>query len=508
MSPCQTKSFLSACPGYLLAVAMILAISVLPTGARGQGGLTIFNQASYSYSATDGFHPSVNPISGVSKRTELVDPRGRIRNCVGGILPDYRGFTVGLYEPLGGDTAQIEIGNPVSLTKTSYPAHLDQGLAEGILPNKDNLNPFALSNQDDGTYSFLLDASRSQLDSGKTYILVVNPPANSMYAQRRLKIVIVSRVGNNVMYTATSIDGTPISSANGADSATQTITITDAATQSLDLVALNLNIGMCPAQELQITKTGDHAAAEPGDTVVYRVNVRNLSDAPMSGFKVTDTLPIGFKFLPNSVRADLKGIPVVLTIQSAGRSVVFTNDVAILPAGQTLRIAYALQLTPDAVRGNGVNSASVEATVNGANTGNPGIRNLTAGPATFSLRVRQGLLTDTGTLLGRVFWDKNFDGEQQRDEPGIASAVVILDDGTRITTDANGLFSLANVTSGPHVGVLDMTSLEGYTLAPNRRFRERNSPARFIRLQSGGMSRLNFAVTPIEVTLIDTESKK
>ena len=492
--------------GYLGRLFVALALMLMTTQpqiAFAQGGIRIFNQAVYTYSATDGYSPAVNPISGISKRTELVDPRGRIRNCVGGLLPDYRGFTIGLYNPIAGDLSQTEIGSAVNLTKTSYPAHPDQGLAEGVIPNTGNLNPFALTNQDDGTYSFLLDAKRGQLEVGKIYLLVVNPPSSLNYSQRRIKITIVSVEGQKLVYTATSLDGNPISSGNGADSTTQVITVIESGTPTLDLVGLNLNIGMCPAQELQITKSGDHASAEPGDTVVYRVNVRNISDAPMSGFKISDTLPVGFKLILNSVRGDLEGKAIPIITKSAGRNLTFTTDTAMLPAGQTLRLAYGVQLTPDAIRGNGVNSASVEATVNGAGTNNPGIRNLTAGPATFSLRVRQGLLTDTGTLLGRVFWDKNFDGEQQRDEPGIANAVVVLDDGTRITTDINGLFSLANVLSGAHVGVLDMTSLSGYVIAPNRRFRERNSPARLVRLQPGGLVRLNFAVAPVE-----TEIKK
>jgi hypothetical protein len=95
-----------------------------------------------------------------------------------------------------------------------------------------------------------------------------------------------------------------------------------------------------------------------------------------------------------------------------------------------------------------------------------------------------------------VFVDKNFDGEQQPGEAGIPNAVIFLDDGNRITTDANGLFSVANVISGYRTGVLDLTSLPGYTLAPNLYFKERNSPSRLVHLQPGGLGRMNFAVTP------------
>jgi len=92
--------------------------------------------------------------------------------------------------------------------------------------------------------------------------------------------------------------------------------------------------------------------------------------------------------------------------------------------------------------------------------------------------------------------DKNFDGEQQNGEPGIPDAVVFMDDGNRIVTDANGLYSVANVIPGARTLVLDISSLSGYTLAPNLYFIERNSQSRLVRLSPGGLARANFAVTP------------
>ena len=92
--------------------------------------------------------------------------------------------------------------------------------------------------------------------------------------------------------------------------------------------------------------------------------------------------------------------------------------------------------------------------------------------------------------------DKNFDGEQQRGEPGVPNAVVYLDDGNRIIADPDGLFSMANVVSGNRVGVIDLSSLPGYTLAPNLYRLENNSQSRLARLEPGGLVRMNFAVTP------------
>jgi uncharacterized repeat protein (TIGR01451 family) len=415
----------------------------------------------------------------------LVDPLGRVTGCGGETLEDYRGFSVGFYEPDPNDLTG-GIGEPVALTPTGQGTNF-----AGIEPNLENSNPFFLSTAEEGKYSFLLDANRGQLDAGDTYILVVNPPEDSTLSERRVRIVIDSRVGNLVTYTATSLDGRPISSTNNATSLQQTIRIEDANRIGIILAVLNLNTSVCQAQEIQISKIADRAAAEPGDTVIYRLLIRNLSVSKIRNITVTDNLPLGFQLRSDSVRAESGKNRVAIATERNGSTVTFNAPNVTIPANETLTIVYAVVLTPDALRGSGENTAIVE-----GERAEPPIATLRDGPALFRLRIRPGLLADSGTIVGRVFEDKNFDSEQQSGEPGIPNAVVFLDDGTRIVTDPNGLFSVANVQPGDRTGVLDLSSLPGYTLAPNLYFNERNSQSRLVRLEPGGLVRMNFAVTP------------
>ncbi|MGL5921311.1 MAG: hypothetical protein ACRC32_00095, partial [Chroococcidiopsis sp.] len=235
--------------------------------------------------------------------------------------------------------------------------------------------------------------------------------------------------------------------------------------------------------------------AEPGDTVIYRLSVKNLSSSLLKNIVVTDTLPLGFTFIPKSVRAELGKSPVAIASSHDGRTISLRAEGIELPGSatneQVLSIAYAAVLTTDAVRGTGENLANVT----GQRTDNN--QTVKDGPAVHRLRINPGILSDCGTLIGRVFVDKNFDGEQQPGEPGVPNAVIFMDDGNRITTDLQGLFSVANVISGYRTGVLDFSSVPGYALAPNRRFIERNSQSRLVHLEPGGMARMNFAVTPI-----------
>lgn len=455
----------------------------------------INNQATYTYTDTD----SKFKFQGISSKLDaspepLVDPLGRILDCGGNVLPDYRGFSVAVYEPNPNDPTGTELGRLVNLTPTEVPDIEGNSLSGGLEPNGENSNPFFLSNADGGFYNFLLDPNKGQTDPGRTYILVVNPPPNSIYTQRRVKLEIVQPTGgiqnNIVRYVATSIDGQPISTRGGTQLSQTVVFVPDAERVGLDLLAFQFDLGLCQAQQVQIIKTADRATAEPGDTVIYRLSLRNLGDAGLDNVLVTDTLPLGFKFLPNSIRGEIDGQPVALTAERNGNTISFRTE-TVIPRDKVLNIAYGAQLSSDAIRGTGRNTAIV----NAQRADNDFA--VKDGPATHQLKIRPGITSDCGTIIGRVFEDKNFDGEQQTGEPGIANAVIMLQDGNSVTTDKNGLFSVANALPGKHTGVLDLSSVPGYKLAPNRKFKERNSQSRLINLAPGSMARMNFAVAPV-----------
>jgi uncharacterized repeat protein (TIGR01451 family) len=453
------------------------------------------NRAQYSY-----FTPKGQEMAGQSNviqskvNSTLTDPGGVILGCGGKPLADYNGFSVGLYETDPTDPTGSELGSLVPLTGTELPDILDNGIPRGILPNTTNKNPFNLTNATGGYYSFLLDRTRGQLTIGKTYILVVNPsPSSTLYLQRRVKIQIsnIQKIAGEevVSYQATSLDGLPIAATGETQINQESVLIADANQLGLQLLAMRLNNSLCQSNQIQLTKSADRASAAPGDTVIYRLSVRNSSDVALNKFSISDQLPLGFKFLTQSVRGEFnqQSIPIQLT-QNA-QTVTLSSDVT-LPTGAVFNIIYAAQLTPDALRGSGKNYANLI----GRRVDN-GLE-VKDGPAIQQVRLSEGILTNCSTILGRVFEDRNFDGEQQEGEPGIPNAVVYLEDGNRITTDPNGLFSVKCALPGYHTGVLDPLSVPGYRLAPNRRFIEGNSASRWVRLAPGSMTRMNFAVIP------------
>lgn len=240
--------------------------------------------------------------------------------------------------------------------------------------------------------------------------------------------------------------------------------------------------------ELQIAKTADKVAVQPGDTVLYRIAIRNTGNVAANNLTLTDTLPLGLVLETNSVQASLSvdqtATQVPISATKSDNRAFNISYAGSLPPQATLNLVYAATVTPDGVRGNGRNLAVATAGRARSNT------------ASHQLRIRPGIVSDCGTLIGRVFVDKNFDGEQQPGEAGIPNAVIYMDDGNRIITDMNGLFSVANVIAGNRTGTLDLTSLPGYIQAPNRYRIDKNSQSRLVRLAPGSMGRMNFAVTP------------
>ncbi|MDJ0728046.1 MAG: hypothetical protein QNJ38_23340 [Prochloraceae cyanobacterium] len=425
----------------------------------------------------------------------LIDPLGQITGCDGQILDDYTGFSVGIYD------ADPNPNNPggftglTDLTTTEFPDILGNGIPAGLGPNTTNINPYPVD--DLGRYNFLFDRSKGQTDPGREYILLVDVPPQSIYQERRIKLTIGQPEPNNpnlLRYTATAVDGRPIATSEGeVPSVTGDLQIQDAATVGLALAAFDLNADVCEAQEIAITKTGDRASATPGDIVLYRLTITNGTVGDINSLKIVDLLPHGFNFKPRSVRGKVGDREVTINVTTNGRQIIL--DIAEpIPSNGILNIVYGAELTPDALRGTGINSASVSANRAATN------RRISAGPANYKLRVRGGIISDSGIIVGRVFVDKNFDGEQQKGEPGVPNAVVFLEDGNRITTDENGVFSVKNVLPGYHTGTLDLTSIPGYNLAPNLRFKERNSKSRLVRLAPSGMVRMNFAVSPTSTT--------
>ena len=115
------------------------------------------------------------------------------------------------------------------------------------------------------------------------------------------------------------------------------------------------------------------------------------------------------------------------------------------------------------------------------------------------------MFTTKGTIVGRVFIDREGDGLPGKDA-GLADVVLYLEDGTRVVTDKRGRFSIAGIAAGTHVLRLDETTLPpGATPIPLTNRFMGDGASQFIDMTPGGLFKANFAVKkPAETKKVET----
>ena len=207
------------------------------------------------------------------------------------------------------------------------------------------------------------------------------------------------------------------------------------------------NIPMVPNNQaastyLSIIKQANKKTAAAGDIITYTINIKNLSSTLIaSSVTVTDNLPHGFKYIPGSTVID--GAKAVDPTGTRSLSWPLGN----LATQATKKITYRVRVGVDAKIGKNENSARVSAIVGGNAT--------SAGPSIAGVEIRDSFFSDSGMLIGKVFEDKNGNGIQDKDEPGIPNVSLILEDGKVIVTDEFGRYSVPNIEKGQHVIRLD-----------------------------------------------------
>jgi len=217
--------------------------------------------------------------------------------------------------------------------------------------------------------------------------------------------------------------------------------------------SVNENISMDPldvktGQYLSIAKTVNKKTASIGDILTYTINVKNIdSNLTATNVTITDSLPHDFKYVKGTSRLDNSAITDPANRKTPGWSV------GSLAPKESKTLTYRVIAGPDVKLGKNKNSAVINATVSGSST--------SAGPSVAIVDIMEGLFTDKGMIIGKVFNDINQDGVQDRGEKGVGHVALVLEDGTMVVTDEFGKFSMPNVADGMHVLRLDQRMLPG-----------------------------------------------
>ncbi|WP_082543226.1 DUF11 domain-containing protein [Sphingomonas sp. Leaf339] len=230
--------------------------------------------------------------------------------------------------------------------------------------------------------------------------------------------------------------------------------------------------------QLLLTKTASVRDAAPGDIVQYRLQLANRGTTGARGLHVTDHLPEGLRYRRGSARGGDE--PVV---SPDGRTLDFTIDT--LAPSATTQLTYVVTIAPGAPTGEALNRARV------AGDG------VFSNEAAASVRLRPLLFTDALTVIGRVTEGNCGDPVDKR--KGVGGVRLMLEDGTFVVTDRDGLYHFEGVPAGRHVVQLDTASIPDSheAVACDNDTRQAGSAiSRFVEGQGGLMKRVDFQLKP------------
>jgi len=229
---------------------------------------------------------------------------------------------------------------------------------------------------------------------------------------------------------------------------------------------------------LLLTKTASVREASPGDFVQYRLSVANRGTTAASDLHLYDTLPPGLRYERGSTRGAAEP-----TVTADGRNLDFT--IPALGLGQASELRYVVSIAPGAPVGEALNRVRVLGAANSSNE------------AAASVRVRPLLFTDAMTLIGRVSEGDCNDPAAHR--KGVAGIRLMLEDGTFVVTDRDGLYHVEGLRPGRHVVQLDTNSIpashEAVACDSDTR-QARSAISRFVEGDGGVLKRVDFQLRP------------
>ena len=245
--------------------------------------------------------------------------------------------------------------------------------------------------------------------------------------------------------------------------------------------AIHMDIPIDPvSSRLYVIKSAGKTIVAPGDFIQYKVSVQNVdTNASVSAVTLNDRLPVGFRYRKGS--AKIAGVTAAgPSLSSDGRTM--TYSLGDLAASATIEVSYVAEVAAGANIGRAINTAVA--------TASPGV---VSNAAQAAVQVTEDLFSSTATIAGRVVADNC--GIPGAEAVGVEGVRLLMEDGTYVITDKNGMYHFVGVSPGTHVVQVDLDSLpKGYEIAAceeNTRFA--GTPySQFVDVQGGVLWRADF----------------
>ncbi len=283
----------------------------------------------------------------------------------------------------------------------------------------------------------------------------------------------------------TQADGIAVGSIRSNRLGVATVTATDVS-DGFDLLAQPL-IYFTQGEVLQIAKRANKQEAVIGDVVTYMIEIRNTTDKLVEQINMIDRIPPNFKYRVGSAR--LNGAP--MNDPSGVRNLSFdvgnldalvdSNSNGQADAGESgyITLSYQLIVGSGAKPGDYVNTAQAVDVCDLCYISNE---------TDAKVEVVLDPLFDLGTIIGKVFDDRDGDGKQSEGEAGIGGAMVVLDNGSYVLTDEYGRYHFPAVVPGHRLLKINLKHLAENAMATTE-------VSRVVSVTEGLLAKANFGVS-------------
>ncbi len=241
----------------------------------------------------------------------------------------------------------------------------------------------------------------------------------------------------------------------------------------------DIPIDRSAATSVLLTKVASVREASPGDFVQYHLTAINRGTGATAAAHIADNLPTGLRYQKGSTRGVAEAV-----VAADGRTLDFTLPP--LAPGGTADITYVVSVAPGAPIGEALNRAQIV-----------GAGGAVSNQAMASVRLRALLFTDAMTVIGRV--TEGDCGDPIAHRRGVPGVRILLEDGTFVITDRDGLYHFEGVRPGRHVVQIDTASMPAshVAVACDTDTRQAGSAiSRFVEGDGGLLKRVDFQLKP------------
>ena len=198
---------------------------------------------------------------------------------------------------------------------------------------------------------------------------------------------------------------------------------------------------------LFLEKRANVNKAELGDSVEYSLRVKSVGGTTKN-VTIADNLPLGFKLIEGTVKVIRGGVTSTMSNPTGSPGPAVTYNIGTVVNKEIVEIRYRVRLGIGSDLGDGINRAQAKAPFATSSL-----------VATAKILVTRGVFTREACVAGKVFVDCNQNAMQDKGELGIPSVRLYMEDGTNMTTDENGQYSICGVRAISHVMQVDTTTM-------------------------------------------------